>query len=275
MTGHELLPTSATQLEKDLADLFDNSLTIQNAINTLPTAKYGNTIPNSYYPYLIWEYNLGELSEWVIDPLELLKTGLEFRRVQGTPKSLDLALSWIGFSAKEVREGVGDKWYLFEIDTGGIPTYSLVTNIVKLANLAKPIRSRLFRLYHGLDLKPFTFNDPEAGFNLGIFSNTSGFYDEANDVWLSYEFRGTAAAELSTLQIYDVIINITLPVEYVFIDQYTLLNIPPEDYLIGGVGQFAANSLVFTALGIDWGEFITDDILISAIISPSGVSNIY
>lgn len=58
MTGHELLPTSATQLEKDLADLFDNSLTIQNAINTLPTAKYGNTIPNSYYPYLIWEYNL-------------------------------------------------------------------------------------------------------------------------------------------------------------------------------------------------------------------------
>ena len=183
----KLLPENSTKLEKDLVDSFDREDALNNAIALLQTAKCQASPPESYLPSLIWEYNIGELSQWIGTNQELYTIGREFARIKGTIRSLRLALSLIEVDPDTIEEGNFGHWARFQMDIGIVPTgQQMLQDIVDLSNLAKPLRSRLVRLYHGINIKPLILNSDSSILNQGILNNYSGYYDTDLKVWLSF-----------------------------------------------------------------------------------------
>jgi hypothetical protein len=235
----DILPSNQTKLEEDLLKSVNfQARGLSNAVSALPGIKY-ETIPNSVVPWLILEYGLSEVSKWVPDQRRAIEEGIPWSRVRGTPQSLRLALGWINFTPDAINEN-RYRPYTFEIDTGEIPQLDLIDNIVALANLSRSERSRLTRLYHNYDLKPFTLNDPEAGFNLGIFSNFSGEFDEENQVWLSFltqTSEGFDDPNFLTLEMGSKTeLNFFQGLN--FSDSTNVLNEEPRSFAVMGAGSF-------------------------------------
>ena len=199
----KLLPENSTKFEKDLADVFDKDDTLDAAITLLQTAKYQENPPESYLPSLIWEYNIGELSPWIGNNQDLYTIGRQFSRIKGTIRSLKLALSLIEVEPDSIEEGNFGHWARFQMDIGQFPTgQQMLQDIVNLSNIAKPLRSRLVRLYHGVNIKPLILNTESSLLNQGILNNYSGYYDPDLEVWLS--FRDTQGFDVVNTLPYSV-----------------------------------------------------------------------
>ncbi len=182
-----LLPPNATQLEVDVDGLFDKSGKIEESVDLLRIAKF-ESIPDSFIPWLIYEYGLEEVIPWVTDEREAIRTGVSWQRIRGTPKALEIALSWIGFVAEKVEpEEIGRHFFEFQMELGAVPTRDLVENISELSKLSAPLRSRLIRMYHGYDIRRFKLDGSEWGDLLG---NYSGVWDNLTGTWLSFGRSG-------------------------------------------------------------------------------------
>lgn len=261
MAAKDVLPINATQLELDLADATSlESNGFNDLSKDLFSFKYQN-IPNSVIPWLIIEYGLSPVTRYLTDPKEALDRGVEWNRIKGTPKSLKLALGWIQFTPEGINEN-RFRPFTFEINTGKVPeTRELIKNIVELSNLSKPVRAKLNRLYFGLDLKPFTLNDPEAGLNKGVLSNFSGIYDEDNKVWLSFLTQTTEGEDLSVLLDLDLTLT-----EHTLITTHEGYNFQNnlQDYLCGSIQLFCIlGEGTFTITGE--AGFLSDQISTDAI----------
>lgn len=261
----KLLPNNQTKLEEDLlksADFQDRGLT--NAVANLPGIKY-STIPNSVVPWLILEYGLNEVSKWIPDQRQALEEGIPWSRIRGTPGSVKLALGWINFTADTINEN-RYRAFTYEIDTGEIPDPELIDNIIALARLSESDRSKLNRLFHGLDLKPFTLNDPEAGLNLGIFSNFSGNFDETNNIWLSFLTQTSEGFDLTN--VLDLSLGISTFIDFfqgfITLQSTTILNTPPPEFALLGAGTFTSTGL---GLVFPRGQVFTDSLYIGTIVN--------
>lgn len=179
----ELLPPNSTQLEKDVLDATSSFTALSVRADAIADAKH-NTIPLSYIPWLISEYGIGRLTDWLTDERLALKEGVLFNRLIGTKKAIVTALGWIGFTPDTIEKGVYGQFYNVQLDTGRVPTQDLIDNIVNLVREALSTRDRLIRLYHGLDYPPMQLCVTKL--NESVLSNFSGIFDESNDVWLSF-----------------------------------------------------------------------------------------
>lgn len=172
----KLLPTNASKLEQDVDALFDHSGRLQAGVALMRTAKLVD-IPESYVPWLVYEYGLEEILPWVTDPREAMRTGLQWQRVRGTAKAVKLALSWVGFVAKRLEEEVpGAHFYEYLVEIDGVPsTDLLVSNIYELATLSAPARSRLARMYNAeYDVRRFVLDSSQWGDLLSDYSGVPG-----------------------------------------------------------------------------------------------------
>lgn len=122
-------------------------------------------------PWLIYEYGLGEILAWV--PKGVIQDGVRFQRIRGTAASLRMALKWVNIEDIKIEEEPPGKHFAeFQVGIDVVPNDFFVDNVVALAKLSAPARSRLMRMYNDrYDIRRFILDESEFG---SFLSDNSG-----------------------------------------------------------------------------------------------------
>jgi P2-related tail formation protein len=182
MTFETLLPPHATDLER----AFEQATGLTARI---PSQAYDASLKLDAYepfiPWLIWEYGLGEILPYLTDPQRAIQEGIQWQRARGTPAALRIAFGWRGLDGVSVfQEEPGRHFSAFQIDTGAVPPITDVDDLIALARLSAPIRSRLSRIYHDYDMRRFKLDDTRLGD--GLLSDYSGVWHADGKTRLSF-----------------------------------------------------------------------------------------
>lgn len=187
MSLYDLLPPNSTRLERDLSRAISFIPKLEKGPPIIRTAKRFN-YPPSVLPWLVYEYGLGDFTEYFDDLAELIEQGVAWQRIRGTPYSIELAIGWAGVQAEvEEAEGGSYRWSEFQIGLNEVPADDRQTKaIIFLGNASRPARSRLSRIFHGYDFRRFVLNDSLLSGG-AILSDHSGVRPEwADGVQLSF-----------------------------------------------------------------------------------------
>ncbi|WGG48835.1 phage tail protein [Rugamonas sp. DEMB1] len=143
-----LLPSNATPLERALARAAPRA-----ALDALADAPAGLRRPQAscgaLAPWLAAEWQLAEFAPYFDSTAALIEAGLPWLRQRGTAASVKRALSWLGYQATLEEEG---PW--LQIDPGDAYAQLRVDAVAQLVRASLPAHARLYRMYHGYDLRP-------------------------------------------------------------------------------------------------------------------------
>jgi P2-related tail formation protein len=162
-----LLPPNATDFEK----ILENATKFDTDAGLLKGFKFtGNP---EIIAHLIWEFSLNDVLKYIQNSDDIVADGLVFQRTRGTREAVKIAANWADLDDVDVYEeepsthfyefqiGVKDRQFDFDIE--------LLKNVI---GLAKPVRSRLSRVYNGIyDVRYFKLGCSEFG---DILSDNSG-----------------------------------------------------------------------------------------------------
>jgi P2-related tail formation protein len=190
---HSLLPSNSTELERDLERLTGLE-PFYGPVDVMRTAKIDKI--DSFVPFLIWEYGLGEIMPYLEDPQRALSEGILWQRIRGTPRSLEIALGWLGLTAVIEQEETGQYFAQFMVDTGEVIRDPVINQyIVELSRLSAPARSEVSRLFNdGYDVRRLKLSDG-GELNHHLLSDYSGIHDPLG-VRISYGETFTGYARL-------------------------------------------------------------------------------
>ncbi|MDU7589781.1 MAG: phage tail protein, partial [Acidovorax sp.] len=136
-------------------------------------------------PWLIWEYGLGELLPYLPEPRQAIAEGILWQRLRGTPAALSTALAWIGMRAEVEQEPPGVHFAEFQLDPGEVlDNDQAIANLIAIARLSAPARSRLSRIYHGWDLRRLVLDESRLG--EALLSDHSGVFWRDGQTKLSF-----------------------------------------------------------------------------------------
>ncbi len=180
----DLLPRGSTTLEKNLGRVLLQRLDL-NA-EQIKGLKFNP--PEGWLDYLIDEYALGEISPYFSDKRQLIRAGISWTRIRGTPAALQQALGWVGQGGAEIlesppsaepRPGATDyqpyaHWAEYQLRLEQLPTAATIAALTAVARLAAPTRSRLWRLIYGCNREVFCLDGTALGGDL--LSDDSGFF---------------------------------------------------------------------------------------------------
>lgn len=161
-----LLPPSSSPQEQALVD----AIGFRVDPGKIRGFKFNPT--DSVLPWLIHEYGLGEILAWVPDPRRAIQDGVVFQRIRGTPASLRMALKWVNIENIYIEEEPPGKHFAeFQVGIHDVPNDFFVDNVVALARLSAPARSRLMRMYNDrYDIRRFMLDNSEFGSLLSDYS---------------------------------------------------------------------------------------------------------
>lgn len=201
---YSILPKNSTSAERALEAAVRAPVAVDLGIDHLVTLK--EDPPDSFLLWLVWEYGLEELLPYIPDLRALIAQGLIWERIKGTPESLRMVFSWLHYGSPEVEEEepLSAHWYEFMADPGGVPPYSDLEGITRLAKITAPVGTELSRLFHGYDVRRFILDRSDWG---DLLSDNSGIYDPDLGVVLSF---GRNFASLATLDATSEILGATL-----------------------------------------------------------------
>ena len=183
MTSDHLLPPNATALERSLS--LSTDLLTRLGGETEPLKGFKTDPSDSLLPWLIWEYGLGELLPYLPDPRRAIAEGIRWQRLRGTPAALTTALSWIGASATVEQETPGIHFAEFQFDPGQVlDDDGTIANLIAMARLSAPARSRLSRIYHDWDLRRLVLDESRLG--EALLSDHSGVFWRDGQTKLSF-----------------------------------------------------------------------------------------
>ena len=183
MTSDHLLPPNATALERSLS--LSTDLLTRLGGETEPLKGFKTDPSDSLLPWLIWEYGLGELLPYLPDPRRAIYEGIRWQRLRGTPAALTTALSWIGATATVEQETPGIHFAEFQFDPGQVlDDDGTIANLIAMARLSAPARSRLSRIYHGWDLRRLVLDESRLG--EALLSDHSGVFWRDGQTKLSF-----------------------------------------------------------------------------------------
>ena len=178
-----LLPPNASRLERALSLTADPLTHLGPASEALIDFKTNPA--DSLLPWLIWEYGLGELLPYLPEPRRAIAEGIRWQRLRGTPAALTTALSWIGATATVEQETPGIHFAEFQFDPGLVlDSDTAIANLIAIARLSAPARSRLSRIYHGYDLRRLVLDDSRLG--EALLSDHSGVFWTDGQTKLSF-----------------------------------------------------------------------------------------
>jgi len=169
-----LLPPSSTPFEKALAETLDPTPDVAPGIVELHSFKLDTPQP-SILPWLVVEYGLGTISQYLPDLASVIEYGLRWQRVKGTPQGIAEALSWVGYAFDAVYEYPTrrTRWHLYELEMdrhrdseGDLGTIEAVVR------LSDPVRSEFFRAYHGYNVREVDWGHTRWGH--AIWGDVSG-----------------------------------------------------------------------------------------------------
>lgn len=222
MSRHDLLPPNATQFERDLSrainplpalgPLIERQIATEDgdwlaaengqlmlressvpfkkpggAVPIIRTAKRTN-IPDSVVPWLIYEYGLGEILPYLgNDQRRALAEGVLWQRVRGTPDSVRIALGWIGVSGLiEESEGGTSRWAEYQLGLAVATSgEAVIDQVMAIARISSPVRSRLQRIYAVYDFRRFVLDDSLLS-DGGMLSDHSGVRPDPDWPQISY-----------------------------------------------------------------------------------------
>lgn len=175
-TLHKILPLSSTGLEKDLLRIVPFDGVLNPVIPLINTFKRED-IPDVILPWLIVEYGLGRLQQFVPNPRDLITEGLEFNRLIGTPAAISKVFDWFGIEAELVEATVpGLHFAEFQVKliSPATLTQEQLCLLAKALDIAKPARGRFRRIFNDAwDVGSFILDESDWG---ALLDNYSGVY---------------------------------------------------------------------------------------------------
>jgi P2-related tail formation protein len=159
MSRFDLLPPNSTQLERDLSRVTSSLERTGRPVPIIRTAKRMD-IPDSVVPWLIFEYGLGEILQYLgNNQRRALEEGVLWQRIRGTPESVRIALGWIGIDGyiEESARGM-QRWAEYQLGLTAATADDVIDSIAGVARISSPVRSRLQRIYAVYDRRRFVLN---------------------------------------------------------------------------------------------------------------------
>jgi P2-related tail formation protein len=186
MSRYDLLPPNSTQLERDFSRSTSSFERVGPPIPTIRTAKRID-IPDAVVPWLIYEYGLGELVPYLVDQRRALQEGVQWQRVRGTPESVRIALGWIGVTGLvEESEGGTARWAEYQLGLAAATNgEDVIDQVMAIARISSPVRSRLQRIYAVYDFRRFVLDDSLLS-DGGMLSDHSGVRPRPDWPQISY-----------------------------------------------------------------------------------------
>ena len=223
----DLLPSSSSQLEKDLSLSSDLITRLGASAETIRTSKFSN-INDSILGWLIYEYGLGEILPYVPDTQKAVAEGIQWQRIRGTKAAVATALGWIDFTATIEESEAGTlRWADFQLGLDQAPNgLAFTQNVIEVSKLSSPVRSKLFRLYSSqYDFRRFALDDTDLSSGSWL-ADHSGVYLFQDQNWpqLSFARNHKGAASPSASPSTESAINRTLT-DLGFYEDRTLLDI--------------------------------------------------
>lgn len=151
----DLLPQNATAFERAASETMDHLVRLAAGVSAIRTAKLV-AIPDSFLPFLIYEYGLGPVSAYVSDQRFLIGSGVHWQRVRGTTDAVSRALSWLGYGgAIEEARYNRIRWNLFQIGLSKFRDAEApdLENIEGVVAQSVAVRSRFYRGFFGHDIR--------------------------------------------------------------------------------------------------------------------------
>jgi hypothetical protein len=258
---YDLLPPNATTLERDLSRASSSLQRVAPPVPIIRTAKRVD-IPDSVIPWLIYEYGLGELLPYITNQRQLVADGVLWQRLRGTPESVRIALGWVdvvGFI--EEPEGGTDRWAEYMLGLDAPTDNATIDNIIGVATISSPVRSRLNRIYAVYDYRRFVL-DWHLLSEGAMLSDHSGTRPRPDWPQISYgDFRGVSIdaslQQLATAVVYEV------PSKAVNLDRFLLSHgILDEEWHVLNHPGVITNTLGFSGqyAGQTWGAFSWIDV---------------
>jgi len=163
-----LLPPNATKQEQALVDATDYK------VDPGCIRGFKFRLEERILPWLIEEYELGEMLRWVKDRRKAVVEGVKFQRLRGTPASLKIALKWANIEdITIIEEPPGKHFFELQIGIRDVPNNFFVDAVVELAKLSLPVRSRLMRIFNDYyNVDRFILDESVFGSLLSDYSGT-------------------------------------------------------------------------------------------------------
>ena len=243
----DLLPPNSTDLERKLAQVGAPAILDLGDDAAIRGRKFDP--PDNWLDALIWEYALGEITPYISDKRRLISEGIRWTRLRGTPASLHIAFSWVGLDADIIESppsiernepGITYRPHRhfaeYDLRPHGTPTPAQICQLVNLALLSQPVRSRLWRLVYGYDRGVFRLDDSllddallddDSGIRidhaqlpcLPAGSQPKISFGTAHGSWAMYE--GASLSVAITITIAHVISSVEAHILYFFNDTAT------------------------------------------------------
>lgn len=190
-TLYKILPLSSTGLEKDLLRIVPFDGVLNPVIPLINTFKRED-IPDAIVPWLIVEYGLGRLQQFVLNPRDLITEGLEFNRLIGTPAAISKVFDWFGIEAELVEATVpGLHFAEFQVKliSPATLTQEQLCLLAKALDIAKPARGRFRRIFNDAwNVGSFILDESDWGTLLdnysGVYGPEIGLCDD-RQLWVS------------------------------------------------------------------------------------------
>lgn len=227
---------------------------IEKAIQTLYAFK---SDPNDNLLYwLIWEYGLESVLPYSNDLRSLIKNGLNWQRIRGTPASLKMACGWLGLKDTTIEQAsVGRHFYEYQLNPATIPGDQLLTKLIHIAQLSSPARSRLARIYHGYDVRALHLSAHSFGHLLSDDSGTEFKNGDGESVKVSFtrshQYQATLANVVVGIGLQRITARHTSASRVMRLGEYTL-GACIKNHLIGYMQHQNMRSLGFQLQGRTW-----------------------
>lgn len=170
-----LLPPNSTPLERALLRVAPRAV-----LDTLADTPTGieHTMPVQFQTWLAAEWQLSQFTNYFDSTAALIAAGLPWLKLRGTAAAVKLALSWIDFHAAQLEEDGA----LLQIDPGSPDAPADLAAIVHLVNASIPAHVKLYRMYHGYDLRQIRLDSSHL--DDGLLDDDSGI--EIDGITLSF-----------------------------------------------------------------------------------------
>ena len=150
----DLLPPSSTEFERSASRTADIYTKLFGDIAAIRGAKLVNA-PPSFLPWLIYEFGLGELTPYVPNLYDLIREGIAWQRVRGTPAAVKRGIGWLGYSATIEEAAVRWRWWNhFQIALDRVrDSEDDLAGLEGIGGLSVSLRSDFWRGFAGYDVR--------------------------------------------------------------------------------------------------------------------------
>ncbi|MEI9428737.1 phage tail protein [Mesorhizobium sp. Cs1299R1N3] len=176
-----LLPANASPFETAVSETLDRFPVLAPGAAELHSFKL-ETVQPSILPWLVVEYGLGTISQYLPDLASTIEYGLRWQRVKGTPQGIAESLTWVGYAFDTLYEAPvrRTRWHLYELELDRFRDNEIdLGTIEAVVRLSDPVRSEFYRAWRGYNVRETdwsysSWGNAIWGDNSGVFLHEGG-----------------------------------------------------------------------------------------------------